>query len=107
MLKLPQVNKTTGVSADYWNEYASKITAIWYEGEKRFQEEMRKSPIKQYEERFDKYDIDFSNPRIDLLNQIARDVNEMFKRGLLSAKLFQNISGPVDKIIQNSDISFT
>ena len=48
MLKLPQVNKTTGVSADYWNEYAVKITAIWYVGEKRFQEEMRKSPIKQY-----------------------------------------------------------
>lgn len=75
---LPQLDLETGISQDYVNNYAWIFIAIMLKDKEHFlYEPIKQGKIKRYEERFNPavYDIDFNNPRIELLDEIADYIN--------------------------------
>lgn len=67
---------------------------------------LRENPIKHYEERYDPniYDIDFANPRISRLNQIADTINERVKMGCLDSEEFLSLSGEVSILTKDAPL---
>jgi len=52
MQKVPRLDKQTGVSHDYWNEYSFKVFDLSTFGFAEAKEDFRKYPVKRYGERF-------------------------------------------------------
>jgi hypothetical protein len=80
--QIPQLMQNTGISADYRNQYCWMFVLFSsvFSPEERNETILKMSAekyFKRYEEWFDSsvYEIDFTNPRIDLLNQIADYIN--------------------------------
>jgi hypothetical protein len=80
--QIPQLMQNTGISADYRNQYCWMyvLFSSVFTPQERNERILKMSAeryFKRYEEWFDPniYEIDFSNPRIDLLNQIADYIN--------------------------------
>lgn len=82
MRPVPQIQET-GVSADYFNEYAHRIISFDIGGIGRVAISFQENPVKKYEERFssNKYtDIitDTNRDSVKQLDDIAMEANQRF-----------------------------
>ena len=102
---IPQIVSRTGVSAGYLNEYSFIYPLLdpLFNAERsaRILGVAQRRPFRRYEERFnpEMYEGDFSNPRIDLLNQIADYVNAKTRRGELDIDEIIGLTFVVGEII--------
>ena len=111
-MTLPQLVKETGLSQDYTNQYGRfgsfynmKKRRLGAEAaEKMLIERLKEEPIKTYEGWFHKEreEIDWSNPRIKLLNQITMYVNIRTLEKRLSADMFMKISNEVHAMVKGT-----
>ena len=84
-MEVPQINEDTGISSDYWNEYFTKRCSFSFKSNscEAVAEEIRKYPIKKYEERFSQKEYenvitDKNKFRVKRLDELANLVNSKF-----------------------------
>ncbi len=80
MKKLPQLREETGISSDYWNNYAGKILTHKYGGFRALSVAFNEFPIPHYAVHFDQYAKRHSliierTPPITELDSIADELN--------------------------------
>ncbi len=112
--EMPQLNKD-GVSYDYINEYAWFLPEFYLQFKEKFKEmlesiEKRKNGkiVLKYEERFPPNrfkDVitEKNREKIEVLNKLGGEVNNLYKEGKLTPKEFAKYQSQVAKIIYNSE----
>ncbi|MGM5481886.1 MAG: hypothetical protein ACQESF_00345, partial [Nanobdellota archaeon] len=102
--KVPQLVESTGISADYWNEYLPKACFL-RKGMSKVKGLIRESPIQKYEERFPVIyynDVinEFNEDRICRLNELSEIVNNFaYDSFLLDQNQFKRIVNEVHNLI--------
>ena len=108
--EMPQLNKD-GISCDYINEYAWFSTDFHPQFEEKLESiEKRKNGkiVLKYEERFPPNrfkDVitEKNREKIEVLNKLGGEVNNLYKEGKLTPKEFAKYQSQVAKIIYNSE----
>jgi hypothetical protein len=104
-----QIHPSTGIAQDYFPEYNGKwqfYDALKEEvGDKKAEDELfrmlKKDPIQRYEIRFadEESTIDFENPRIPILNQIADYLYIRTIQDKLTKEMFLAMCGEVHEFV--------
>lgn len=110
-MEVPQINQDTGISADYWNEYFAKRCSFSFEPNscEAVAEEIRKYPIKKYEERFPVNEFeevinDKNRSRIKRLDELANVINSKFTNASnFTENEFKQLINEVFRLIWNKD----
>ncbi|MFW6026030.1 MAG: hypothetical protein ACOCRX_06775 [Candidatus Woesearchaeota archaeon] len=109
--KVPQINKRTGISADYWNEYNAKYF-YYKKGKDSIAKGVTEYPIKTYVERFPektyKNVITSKNKsKVQKLDSLAEIVNREFKDpSNFSKNDFKKILNKVYKLIYDNPFPY-
>jgi len=100
--QLPQICEKTGISWDYINEY-SALYLDCLRNKELFFETLKENLPRYYEEVYNPncFDIDLSNPRILLINQIADYIREKTETNSLTRKMFLSICDSITELIRD------
>ncbi len=93
MKKLPQLREETGISSDYWNNYAGKILTHRYAGFRALSAAFHEFPIPHYAVHFDQYAkrhafIIESTPHVTELDSIADELNKKIPSQIMNESEF-------------------
>jgi hypothetical protein len=93
--------KMTGLDMDYMNEYAVAYYTYFLFPTLSNKTLPKEYKILHYDERFDPaiFDVDMSNIRIPVLNDIADCMNERFKEGRVSEEEFNLVQDAIRDFI--------
>jgi hypothetical protein len=108
MNSLPQLIEGTGISADYWNEYALRLQDLQNNGIDGLAKSFKENPVKLYHERYGGSSEEFLpcevKERILCLNDLAKEANENFTDPEnFDKKLFREIVSDVYFLVCAND----